>query len=132
VRVLARRLDGFAHEVDIEGGHQLLADEPLAAGGTDTGPSPTRLLASSLASCTAITIEMYAARKGWDVGAVEVTVDTTYDGPVPSSFAISVALPAALNEEQRQRILAIAARCPVHRVLVGQVPITVSDRVASL
>jgi putative redox protein len=132
VRVLARRLDGFAHEVDVEGGHQLLADEPLAAGGTDSGPSPTRMLAASLASCTAITIEMYAERKGWDVGAVEVTVDMGYEGPVPSSFALSVALPRELDDDQRRRILAIAARCPVHQVIVGQVPVTISEHVEPL
>ena len=52
-------------------------------GGTDTGPRPTQLLAASLAGCTAITVEMYADRKGWDVGAIEVDVDVTYDGAVP-------------------------------------------------
>ena len=50
------------------------------AGGTDTGPRPTQLLAASLAGCTAITVEMYAERKGWDVGAIEVDVDVAYDG----------------------------------------------------
>ena len=56
------------------------------AGGTDTGPSPTRLLAASLAGCIAVTIEMYAERKGWDVGAVEVDVDVEYEGYAPLSL----------------------------------------------
>ncbi len=69
MKVVARRREGFAHDVEIEGGHTLRVDEPTAAGGTDTGPSPTRLVAAGLAGCTAITMEMYAERKGWDVGA---------------------------------------------------------------
>ena len=69
MKVVARRREGFAHEVEIEGGHTLLVDEPARVGGTDTGPSPGRLLAASLAACTAITIEMYAERKGWEIGA---------------------------------------------------------------
>jgi putative redox protein len=132
VKIVARRLDGFAHEVEVEGGHELIVDEPPAVGGTDTGPRPTQLLGASLAGCTAITIEMYAARKGWDVGAMEVSVEMEYEGPVPSSFAVSVALPEELDDEQRGRLLAIAARCPVHRVIAGETPVTVSERVESL
>ena len=128
MRVLSRRLDGFAHEVDIEGGHRLVVDEPPEAGGTDTGPRPTQLLAASLASCTAITVEMYADRKGWDVGALEVEVDVAYDGHVPSTFAVGLKLPGELSDEQRQRLLKIAAKCPVHKVLVGEASVTVSER----
>ena len=56
MRVVARRRDGFAHEVEMEGGHSLVVDEPEDRGGTDTGPRPTQLLAASLAGCTAITV----------------------------------------------------------------------------
>ena len=80
MKVVARRTEGFAHEVEIEGGHTLLVDEPASAGGTDTGPSPGRLLAASLAACTAITIEMYADRKGWEIGPIEVEVDVHLRG----------------------------------------------------
>jgi putative redox protein len=127
MRIVARRLEGFAHEVEIEGGHMLVVDEPAAVGGTDTGPRPTQLLAASLAGCTAITVEMYAERKGWDVGVVEADVDITYEGPVPSSFAVGLKLPPELSEEQRQRLLVIAARCPVHKVLAGEASVTVSE-----
>ena len=66
-------MGGYVHDVEIEGGrHRLVVDEPLEAGGTDAGPSPTRLLAAGLASCIAITMEMYAKRKQWEIGAVEV------------------------------------------------------------
>jgi putative redox protein len=128
----ANRVLGYAHDVEIEGGHTIRADEPASAGGTDTGPSPTRLLAASLASCVAITVEMYAARKGWEVGAVEVDVEVEYDGPAPRSFAVSLHLPAGLSDEQRRRLLAIAARCPVHKALAAETPVTVSDWIEPL
>jgi putative redox protein len=128
MRVVARRIDGFAHEIDIEGGHTLVVDEPVAAGGTDTGPRPTQLLAASLAGCTAITVEMYADRKGWDVSSIEVDVDLDYDGPMPSNYAVSLKLPPELSEEQRQRLLVVAGKCPVHKLLVGAASVTVSER----
>jgi putative redox protein len=128
----ANRSSGFAHEVEIEGGHSLLVDEPLEAGGTNRGPSPSRLLASSLASCIAITMEMYAERKGWDLGAIEVDVDVDYEGQVPRSFAASIRLPENLDDEQRQRLLVIARKCPVHRALKGETEVSVSDQIEPL
>jgi putative redox protein len=128
MRTLARRIDGFAHEVEFEGGHALVLDEPTDAGGTDTGPRPTQLLAASLAGCTAITVEMYADRKGWDLGKIEVDVEVGYEGPVPSSFAVGLTLPPGLDDDQRRRLLAIAERCPVHKVLAGEAQVTVSER----
>lgn len=132
MKVVARRRDGYAHEVEIEGGHTLRVDEPAAAGGTDTGPSPTRLVAAGLASCIAVTIEMYADRKGWDLGAVEVDVDAEYEGYAPRSFIATLHLPAELGDEQRQRLVTIARKCPVHKLLVGETPVVVSDRVEAL
>ena len=63
MKATARRIEGFQHRVEVDG-HELITDEPQDAGGTDKGPSPTRLLTASLAACTAITIVMYADRKG--------------------------------------------------------------------
>jgi putative redox protein len=127
VRVAARRLAGYAHEVDLEGGHELTVDEPAEKGGTDTGPRPTQLLGSSLAGCIAITMEMYADRKGWDIGAVEVEVEMGYDGPVPNSFEVTVRLAAELDAEQRRRLLVIATKCPVHKVLAGEAMVNVRE-----
>ena len=129
MRISARRIEGLAHEVDLEGGHVLIVDEPPDRGGTDTGPRPTQLLAASLAGCTAITVEMYAERKGWDVGKVEVDVDVSYDHHLPDEFRVALRLPAELDDEQRARLLLIAERCPVHRVLAGEAKVTVSERV---
>ena len=132
MKVVARRREGYAHEVEIEGGHTLLVDEPVDAGGTDTGPSPTRLLAASLAGCVAVTIEMYAERKGWDLGRVEVDVEAEHEGHAPRSFEITLRLPSELSEEQRARLLVIAGKCPVHRTLAQETPVTISERIEPL
>ena len=132
MRVVAKRLEGFAHRLDLGDGRELVVDEPAERDGTDAGPRPTQLLASSLAGCTAITVEMYADRKGWDVSAMEVAVDMDYDGEAPVSFTVSLALPAELSDEQRRRLLAIAARCPIHKVIAGPTKVTVSERVEQL
>jgi len=132
VKVAARRREGYAHDVEIEGGHALRIDEPLAAGGSDTGPSPTRLVAAGLAGCTAITMEMYAERKGWDIGPIEVDVDVMYRDASPLSLAVTLRLPAELSDEQRERLLVVAGKCPVHRLLAGETEVTIADRVESL
>lgn len=128
MRIVARRVEGYAHDVELEGGHELRLDEPVDRDGTDTGPRPTQLLGASLAGCIAITVEMYAKRKGWDVGAVEVDVEVGYEGPVPNSFEVGVKLPAELDEEQRRRLLVIATKCPVHKILAGEGHVRVVER----
>ncbi len=127
MRIVARRVEGYAHDIELDG-HALRVDEPPAAGGTDTGPRPTQLLGASLAGCIAITVEMYAQRKGWDVGAVEVDVEMSYDGPVPTDFEVGLKLPGHLDEEQRRRLLVIATKCPVHKVLAGEAHVNVVER----
>ena len=128
MRIVARRVEGYAHDVELDGSHDLRVDEPVAAGGTDTGPRPTELLGASLAGCIAITVEMYAGRKGWDVGSVEVEVEVGYEGPVPTSFEVGLKLPAGLDDEQRRRLLVIATKCPVHKVLAGEAHVEVVER----
>jgi putative redox protein len=127
MRVSARRRKGYAHALTVRH-HALVADEPPDKGGTDSGPDPQELLALSLASCTAITVEMYADRKGWDVGALVVDVDYEPDPKGECSrFDVMMKLPAELSEEQAERVKAVAAKCPVHRTLIGGVQI--QDRV---
>ena len=117
---VARRRQNFETEVEIRG-HRLIVDETEDDGGGDAGPRPTELLAASLASCTTITIVMYADRKGWDVGAVEVGVHyktpSVDGGP---SFDLNIRIPTELTDEQRERILVIASKCPVHKTLKAQ------------
>lgn len=128
MRIVARRVEGYAHDVELEGGHDLRVDEPVDRDGTDTGPRPTQLLGASLAGCIAITMEMYANRKGWDIGQVEVDVEVGYEGPVPNSFEVGVKLPAHLDDEQRRRLLVIATKCPVHKILAGEGHVRVIER----
>ena len=122
MRARARREGGtFKHDIEV-GSHHVVADEPEDQGGTDDGPSPQELLAASLASCTAVTIEMYADRKGWAIG--DVSVDVNYEPAQrgsPTRFEMEVRLPKELPEDQRERLMQIAAKCPVHRALEGEV-----------
>ena len=121
MRATARRTNGLQHEIEIRD-HRLIVDEPASHGGEDTGPNPLELLAASLASCVAITIEMYAGRKGWDIDGLEVMCDyTPAERGSPTRFELVTRLPASLDEEQRQRLEVIAAKCPVHRTLEGEV-----------
>jgi putative redox protein len=122
MRAISRRMgERLRQDVSVRD-HSLTADEPTEHGGDDAGPSPQELLAASLASCTAVTMEMYAVRKGWEVG--EITVDVEYEPAQrgsPTRFAMQVRLPKELPEEQRERLMQIAAKCPVHRTLEGEV-----------
>lgn len=93
------------------------ADEPADVGGTDTAPTPVELLMGSLAACTAITIRMYAQRKAWPIEALDVQVDYT-PAPTPS-FVKHIAIRGQLDEAQKARVLEIAERCPVARLLTS-------------
>jgi putative redox protein len=121
MRASARQLEKFRHDVKIRT-HQLTADEPIDDGGDDDGPSPQELLAASLASCTAITMEMYAKRKGWDVAGLAVDVEySPAERGCPTRFELVMKLPAHLSEDQVEKLQVIAAKCPVHRTLEGEV-----------
>ena len=122
MRAISRRVNGKLKQHVAIRNHRLTADEPPQHGGQDSGPSPQELLAASLASCTAITMEMYAQRKGWDVGdvAVHVEYEPAQRGS-PTRFRMQIDFPKELPEEQRERLMQIAAKCPVHRTLEGEV-----------
>ena len=121
MRALARQHKNFTHDVEVRD-HRLTADEPKDAGGDDLGPSPQELLAASLASCTAITMEMYAKRKGWNVDGLEVECQyTPAERGSPTRFELVMRMPAHLSDEQVERLQVIAAKCPVHRTLEGEV-----------
>jgi putative redox protein len=121
MKAVARRTGTYRHIVDVRS-HHAPVDEPLDTGGEDTAPSPQEMLAVSLASCTAITMEMYAARKGWDLGYVEVEVEySPAERGCPTKFDLVLRLPADASDEQVERLKVIAAKCPVHRTLDGEV-----------
>lgn len=120
-RAVARRTGHYEHLVSI-GEHRLVTDEPGDLGGDNAGPSPQELLAASLASCTATTIEMYANHKGWDIGEVKVRCEfEPAKRGAPTTFNVVVRVPPGLDDEQMRRVTEIAAKCPVHRTLEGEV-----------
>jgi putative redox protein len=129
MRAVARRREGLAYVVDVDG-HQVLADEPIEAGGTDTAPSPSRLLTAALASCTAVTVTMYADRKGWDIDGLEVEVEFPGHPRAGETarFDVAVTLPEGLDAEQRQRMMVIAGKCPVHRILAAGAEVVTTER----
>src|ERR1700680_4236056 len=115
MKATARRSAQFTHTISV-GDHRFSVDEPRELGGDDEGPSPEELLAASLASCTAITMEMYAQRKGWEIGAVEVDAQfTPAERGCPTKFGLVLRLPAHLSDEQVASLRVIAAKCPIHR-----------------
>jgi len=121
MKATATREGGFRHTVKVRS-HELSVDEPQDAGGTDSAPSPQELLAASLASCTAVTMEMYASRKGWDLSECEVACEyTPAERGCPTRFELVLRLPSTLTEDQVTKLKVIAAKCPVHRTLDGEV-----------
>ena len=121
MRACAQQLENLRHDVRVRS-HTITADEPRDGGGDDTGPSPQELLAAALASCTAITMEMYAKRKGWEVGGLRVDCEyTPAERGHPTQFKLIMRMPAHLQQEQIDRLAVIAAKCPVHRTLEGEV-----------
>lgn len=100
-------------------GHAFAADEPADLGGADTAPTPIELLMGSLASCTAITLRMYARRKGWLLEGLEVYVD--YASTPRPTVIKQIAVRGELDDVQKARLLEIAERCPVARLLAASV-----------
>lgn len=102
----------------------LISDEPESVGGKNLGFSPTELLASSLAACTSATLRMYADRKGWDLEEVklEVSLEVNREDN-KTEIHRKIQLIGNLDQAQRDRMLAIANACPVHKILSGTIAI---------
>lgn len=103
-------------------GHQILADVKTQAGGDDGGLSPHELLEASLVACTSITVMMYARRRSLPLTDIKVTVDTISEGS-ESQLSRKIKLEGDLTEEQKGKILEIANKCPIHKVLTSQIKI---------
>jgi putative redox protein len=113
----ARTIGGtLRNEVDVNGRHTIVTDEPERLGGTDAGPAPHELMAAMLAACTSTMIALYAHRRDWQLG--EARVDVRYDAEVtPRRVEISVHLPEGLTPEQVERLRRVAETCPARRAL---------------
>src|SRR6195256_7026463 len=124
---------GFAQEIEIAS-HRLKGDEPVAFGGTDTGPSPYDFLLAALGTCTSMTISLYARRKGWPLENVTVSLHhskihaadcadcETKVGKI-DRIERDIQLAGSLTTEQRSKVMEIADRCPVHQTLTSEINI---------
>lgn len=125
--------EGLLQEIDI-GPHHLRSDEPVEVGGAGVAPTPYALLCAALGACTAMTLRLYARTKGWPLTGVVVTVRhdkihardcaecETREGRI-DRLDRAIALEGPLDDAQRQRLLQIADKCPVHRTLQSEVQI---------
>lgn len=125
--------DGFTTDLKL-GKHYLTADEPIAFGGKDYGPTPYELLSSGLAACTVMTIQMYAKRKEWDLQNVQVHIsynkqhaldceDCENESTKIDTFIRDIKFEGNLDEKQLKRLLQIADKCPVHKTLHSETQI---------
>lgn len=114
------------YRVELDNGRHLFgADEPVEKDGQDTAPAPDELLEASLASCTAITLRMYADRKQWNLDGVEVEV-TLERVEGKTVFTRNITFKGNLDNEQKERLLQIAKLCPVSKTLSGSIEINTS------
>jgi putative redox protein len=117
------------YRVDVRvGTHQMIADEPAATGGGDLGPSPFGLVLAGLVACTAMTLRMYAARKGWELATIEVEVRYNVDLDGRRVIERKITIPVGVSEEQRARLADIAERTPVTLAIREGTSITTTFR----
>lgn len=114
--------DDYLEELTI-GKHTLTLDASEKEGGQDQGPSPHDLLTGALLGCKAMTMRMYGKRKGWDLTGLHLRGIQHNIDRKNTRFEVIVTLPEHLDKEQKERLLDISTKCPVHRILEGQVEV---------
>ena len=114
---------GYAQRIATASGHEIASDEPERRGGTNTGAAPFDLLLGSLGACTAITLRMYGDRKQWHLGAIDVRLRLVKEGDEPARIERRISVTEAMDEEQQAKLLEIADKTPVTRLLAPGVPI---------
>ena len=119
---------GYAQRITTTSGHELTSDEPERRGGTNTGAAPFDLMLGSLGACTAITLRMYADRKQWKLGAIDIRLRLVKDGDGPAHIERKISVGEPVDEEQQTKLLEIADKTPVTKALAPGVGIqTVFD-----
>ena len=113
---------GYANQIE-SGDHRLTADESIAAGGTDIGPSPYGLLLAALGACTSITLRMYADRKGWQLGTIRVALAHTKHKDGGDQIERRITFTETLSAEQLGRIAEIVEKTPVTKTIKAGAPI---------
>jgi putative redox protein len=114
----------YRTEITSASGNIVIADEPQEVGGKNLGLSPSELLASSLASCTLITLRMYINRKQWNVSQIDIKIDFERDFEQKVSlFTRKIEITGEINDTQRQRLETIANSCPIHKTLTNSIEI---------
>lgn len=120
--IVSENGQGRYQQTIVTGQHTLCADEPVSMGGADVGPAPFDLVLAGLGACTSMTLRMYAERKGLPLTGVQVTLShdkTDHDGIQRDRIVRHIRLDGELTTEQRERMVEIAGRCPVARLLAG-------------
>ncbi len=104
---------------------ELLMDEPETVGGEDLGPDPYSTLLASLAGCTLSTLRMYIDRKGWNIPEIKISINATQEtgDAVATTISRNISFSGAVTDEQKERLLFIADKCPVSKILKGSITI---------
>jgi putative redox protein len=125
--ITTRKAQGkIAHDIDFNGLHHAITDEPVSNGGDDLGPDPHDLFDASLAACTALTLMLYAKRKQWPLEDVRVKIDRDNHDERNGNYRLArqLELIGPLDAEQRSRLTEIADRCPIHRLMHAKIEIS--------
>lgn len=118
----------YHHTIETGHGHHLDSDEPTSAGGQNAGATPYELLLAALGSCTAMTLQMYAERKGWDIGAMTVSLALLKNREGETHIERTLGTPQTLTAEQWDSLLRIAGKTPVTLTLLQGATITTDHR----
>ena len=123
--ISTHHLSGLTYEVKTggEGLHKIIADVKPESGGKDLGPDPHEILEAALGACTSITVQMYANHKQWNLTSCNATVKFIQEDGEAIVIERTLTLEGEIDETQRQRLLQIAEKCPIHRVLARGVTI---------
>ena len=114
---------GYAQRITTASGHQFASDKPERRGGTNTGAAPFDLMLSALGACTAITLRMYAERKEWQLGVIDVKLRLMKEGDEPMHIERKITVGEMISAEQQAKLLEIADKTPVTKVFAPGVPI---------